>query len=266
MSASINDAIISGVMAPQHLELLQEGISWLRAESVLRQELQNQLNWGLESFRAPDRVPYSLRTPVDRLVPGFDRLLISVTRRTGFFETQRPQYLRSIYQLAAIVDEPAPERFQQLRQLVVESAQGQGLLYGLPWALTADAVLAFRQDAEIRAQIAYVSTGLAIERYRLEHGSLPDTLEVLAPDYMAEIPRDPFSDGPLRYRRHDNGFTLSSTGLNGVNMGQGKNDSESDWNWDATIDLPFKVQYRPNTPGVSAELEGQPDTVGESEG
>lgn len=263
MTYSIRTAIVSGVMGSEDLAMLQRGFSSLRDESVLRQELQNQLNWGLSQFAEPEQRPWYARSSVDRVVPGFDRLAFSAKKRSGLNEMQRQQYLSDIHQMACIAATAAPERFRQLRRLMQESFQNPAILQGLPAALTRMAIIALREDAEIRAQIAYAVTGLAIERYRIEHGSLPNTLEVLAPDYMSEIPRDPFSDGPLRYRRHDNGFTLGSSGLNGVpNMGQDKNDSESDWNWNASMDMPLKVQYRPDTLGASTETEVQPGASG----
>ena len=54
-------------------------------------------------------------------------------------------------------------------------------------------------------QSALLATTLALSAYRLEHGGrLPDRLEQLTPQYLAQVPADPFSaDGnaPLRYRK-----------------------------------------------------------------
>ncbi len=42
---------------------------------------------------------------------------------------------------------------------------------------------------------------LAIERFLLDHGELPNTLEQLIPKYIEAIPIDPLSEQPLRYSR-----------------------------------------------------------------
>ncbi|QJE96582.1 hypothetical protein [Luteolibacter luteus] len=55
------------------------------------------------------------------------------------------------------------------------------------------------------ARIALVRTGIALERYRLKHGSHPATLGDLVPDYLSAIPLDPFSREALHYRLLPNG-------------------------------------------------------------
>jgi len=71
----------------------------------------------------------------------------------------------------------------------------------------------------IRAYQAYMTsesaliTTIAILRYKTETVRLPETLDQLvATGYLKELPMDPYSDGPLVYRRLDDGFTLYSFG------------------------------------------------------
>ena len=40
---------------------------------------------------------------------------------------------------------------------------------------------------------------LAVERFRLKNGRLPDSLSELVPDFMPSIPTDPFDGKPIRY-------------------------------------------------------------------
>ncbi len=83
-------------------------------------------------------------------------------------------------------------------------------------------------------------TGLAIERYRLAHQALPESLEALVPDYLAEVPRDPFDGAPLRYIRHETGgYTVYTIGDDGIDHGgltseqlsktTGARTSQGDW-------------------------------------
>jgi hypothetical protein len=53
---------------------------------------------------------------------------------------------------------------------------------------------------------------LAVERYRLSHGSLPDAIDSLVPEYFASVPEDPHDGLPLRYRRLDRGYMVYSVG------------------------------------------------------
>jgi hypothetical protein len=42
---------------------------------------------------------------------------------------------------------------------------------------------------------------IALRRYERRNGHLPEKLEDLVPEFIEEVPRDPFDDQPLRYSR-----------------------------------------------------------------
>jgi hypothetical protein len=66
-----------------------------------------------------------------------------------------------------------------------------------------------------RASETALVTTIAIFRYEAEDGSYPNRLEELVTaGFLAELPDDPFGDGPLTYRRTEDGFLLYSWGLN----------------------------------------------------
>jgi hypothetical protein len=77
----------------------------------------------------------------------------------------------------------------------------------------------------------------ALERARRADGAYPETLEALAPKYIAALPHDIISGKPLRYRRAANKqFLLYSVGMNGADDGGaiGENPSarhQRDWVW-----------------------------------
>jgi hypothetical protein len=79
-------------------------------------------------------------------------------------------------------------------------------------------------DARARAQLYLARTALAIERYRLATGKAPERLEELVPQYLKEVPTDPFDGKPIRYKRMDPGYRLYSIGEDGQdNAGQERN-------------------------------------------
>jgi hypothetical protein len=51
---------------------------------------------------------------------------------------------------------------------------------------------------------------LAAERFRLAQGRLPDSLNALMPNYLPELPIDPFDGQPLKFRATDEGITIYS--------------------------------------------------------
>jgi hypothetical protein len=59
------------------------------------------------------------------------------------------------------------------------------------------------------------SVACALERFRLAHGAYPDSLDALVPQFIAQLPHDVISGGPLHYQRTADGrFLLYSVGWN----------------------------------------------------
>ena len=96
---------------------------------------------------------------------------------------------------------------------------------------------AFAQESADLARVA-----IALERYRLAHGDYPDSLDALAPQFIAKLPHDIINGQPLHYRRAGDGqFVLYSVGWNEtdddgevvLNKGASPtvNLNEGDWVW-----------------------------------
>jgi hypothetical protein len=64
-------------------------------------------------------------------------------------------------------------------------------------------------------RLRFMEARLALELYRREHGQWPFELQELVPQYLSVIPADPFSTGPLIYRRQKDDFLLYSVGTDG---------------------------------------------------
>jgi selenoprotein W-related protein len=69
-------------------------------------------------------------------------------------------------------------------------------------------------EAENVARARAALVVCAIERYQLDHEDiLPDRLDALVPEYLEQIPLDPFDDRPLRYQFiEDYGYMIYSVG------------------------------------------------------
>jgi hypothetical protein len=59
----------------------------------------------------------------------------------------------------------------------------------------------------------------ALKLHQLRHGEYPESLDALAPEPLAEIPLDPFTNKSFLYKRRDEGFVIWSLGRNGVDDG-----------------------------------------------
>jgi hypothetical protein len=72
-----------------------------------------------------------------------------------------------------------------------------------------------KKFAIVQSDVDLARVACALERYRLAHGGYPDTLEVLAPQFMADVPHDLINGQPLHYRRlNADHFVLYSVGWN----------------------------------------------------
>jgi hypothetical protein len=94
---------------------------------------------------------------------------------------------------------------------------------------------AFAQTAVDTAVLA-----CSLERYRLAHGQLPDSLEKLSPEFLSKLPHDLINAQPLHYRLQPDGhYLIYSVGWNQKDDGgftqsvkTGENEPrDGDWVW-----------------------------------
>lgn len=72
-------------------------------------------------------------------------------------------------------------------------------------------------QAVARLEMTRIAFTLAV--FRAENGSYPAKLADLSPKYLAQVPKDIFSDGEFRYEAIEGGYRLWSIGLNGRDDG-----------------------------------------------
>jgi len=105
-------------------------------------------------------------------------------------------------------------------------------------AMNRAAEFAFRGRAVHEATL----TVLAVLRYRADKGSCPVSLDELKQaGYIAAVPRDPYSDGPLLYKTANGDFTLYSVGPDFEDNGgkSGKDKAGRIETWDRDPDTVF---------------------------
>jgi hypothetical protein len=96
-----------------------------------------------------------------------------------------------------------------------------------------------RRETQELAWIELAAAALAVERYRLARGSLPESLDQLVPDGFGVVPQDPFDGASLRYKRLDRGFVVYSVGEDCKDDG-GKEEPHKKQG--ETYDLVFRVE------------------------
>ena len=71
--------------------------------------------------------------------------------------------------------------------------------------------------AQIQVRIDQARIACAMERYRLAHNTYPDTLDVLIPDSISDLPHDIINGQPYHYQLGpESSFLLYSVGWNGI--------------------------------------------------
>jgi hypothetical protein len=94
--------------------------------------------------------------------------------------------------------------------------------------------------ARFEARRRAAATAIAVERFRLAHdGHLPATLDELKPQFLTEVPKDPFDGQPLRFKPLATGFVVYSIGANRVDDGgkeRGKKYSQKDYDETFTVE------------------------------
>jgi hypothetical protein len=94
---------------------------------------------------------------------------------------------------------------------------------------------------------------IALERYKAARGEYPKTLEALLPEFLVQLPLEPYEGKTYRYRRVDAGFEISLPGLATVPMKERR-----------IAGLPFNPDTIRNErlvtfPGKSSTLQPEPN-------
>lgn len=80
-------------------------------------------------------------------------------------------------------------------------------------------------------------TAIALERYRLDHGEFPETLNAFVPNYLDAVPTDPFTESsPLRYLHHTDRVVVYSVERDRIDN-QGNPDRRGEDGWDLPLTL-----------------------------
>jgi hypothetical protein len=70
-------------------------------------------------------------------------------------------------------------------------------------------------DKRAATKTRLTEIALALAACRADDNQYPEKLGALVPDYLKQLPEDPFGKGTFCYRREDEGYLLYSVGPNG---------------------------------------------------
>lgn len=196
----------------QDLQRLQERLSQIEYESGLRRALAGERVLGQIEIQ-------NLGGPAMLLRGG-----------------AREIHLDTLERLMTAAQSPWPQALVESQQvekdLKAEIAASSGLAnakYMLAAPVAGSLEKVFEAAARNRAHNDATIAAIAIERYRRQHGSLPEDLTELAPGFLPYVPMDPFSGRPLNYIVSEEGYAIYNVGVDGVdNNGEGDETGKPD--------------------------------------
>jgi hypothetical protein len=138
-------------------------------------------------------------------------VLDSPLYRVFFLEEDLAAYRAHMRAFREYAFQPAPamlDKFEE-REKLIKATRGGGIMAGL--LVPAAYKVAFAAlDGD--ATRALVRLAVAATAFKAKHGKYPEKLAGLVPDFLAEVPPDPYDGRPIRLRPEDGGLVLYSIG------------------------------------------------------
>jgi hypothetical protein len=165
-----------------------------------------------------------------------------ITRLSGFLERDLSFYLRTMETYISFASLSPPDSFGITNSEAKTYREIKHKYYILSAMLLPALSKALIHEAEAFACVREANIALAIERFRLAHGRLPENLNELIPQFLPTVPSDPFNGAPLRYHRLAKGYVIYSIGADGHD--DGGREKPADWKPGdkTTYDITFTVE------------------------
>lgn len=196
-------------------EQLQTLGQWLQAgadEDGYRQALIGERCFGLQRFGAPGSISSDM---------GEGKILSAILvpmKILGLHDRDKLSYLDLMQDYIDALDLPLTERLAEFEAVEEDFRKGSRvhlLTQLIMPALKRSYQIEIRHVADRRV----AHTALAVERYRLAQGKLPQTLNELVPAYLDAVPVDPFDGQALRYKLLAKGYVVYSVGEDEIDDG-----------------------------------------------
>ncbi len=200
-------------------KFLEQSLSLEQKETGLDIAFQNDANRTLRRIKSDLGKPGQLKGIREKevLSSSLEEMLGEFSKiYKKAFESNRPELLESAYQ--SIKTEAAQYRkeLKTLHQQCYESKSHDSckkiakIFFELIVPAPVNTLTLYYESA---ARMKLLSAALTLKLYRLQKGEFPKTLELLMPEFLPEIPKDPFADfSKISYRQRDNQCLLYSWG------------------------------------------------------
>ena len=134
----------------------------------------------------------------------------------------------------------APQQRQKAIEAIHKRLQETPRIYAISRMIAPAVSEVMTQDIADMAALRTAHTALAVERFRLATGELPETLDDLVPKYLDSVPKDPFDGYDLRYKTLQTGFIVYSVREDGDDGGterpRGSRNRSKPWDITFTVE------------------------------
>jgi hypothetical protein len=172
-------------------------------------------------------------------VPYISEVLFTAFKATGLIDKGAMLYLDFTDEFLQAMELPDHERIAAAKAIVKKLEEASGIQARMVRIIAPAYARLVELDLRSIALFRVARLGLAVERYRLAVGKLPDLLGELVPGYLDSVPKDPFDGAQLRYKRLEKGYVVYSIGQDGSDDGGREHPrgerKDPDENWDVTF-------------------------------
>ena len=161
---------------------------------------------GISFFRAPETLGFG-----DGGISAIAQPLLALYKVVGLADSDEVIYLDLMAEYLESAELALHQRQEAAKAVNAKfeaTSPARVLLHTIMPAFVRIITLDTRSAAHLRVADA----GLAVQRYRLATGKLPDKLADLVPEYLESVPKDPFDGNELRYEKLGPGFVVYSIG------------------------------------------------------
>lgn len=187
-----------------------------------------------------------MRDPILRLSSDEYRLPVPVVEAyvaLGLAARETDIFLTVLESYAEVTRRPSHQWLAELDKLnaVREQKVASCFLFGRQGGFDFSHV--FKRYLQSKARLHITQAAIAIERYRLARGDLPDSLADLIPEYLIAVPKDPYTARELRYEKlGKGGFVVYSIGEDGHDDGGWETPPRGQQASGQTYDITFTVE------------------------
>jgi hypothetical protein len=209
---SAEDLLTRQTLSHEQLEELEKLFQPIAPRKMMRVAMISERSEALNIFTDPGNMTARLSDPE---VPS-----AAETRRgmkfywlTGLTLPDRRLMLETTEELVAAAQDVSTNAFRRVKG-IEDSLNAKALRFPpkIFSGMLIPTAKATGRFIELEAGVRSLNVACAVERYRLSHAKLPDSLTALVPEYMAQVPIDPFDGLPVRYRASGQGYVLYSVG------------------------------------------------------